>query len=332
MRTLLLVVALCAGVLLPPARALAAPPHDDPIQVEATLDQSTVRTGDQVKLKIAVMHPARVQLRFPDAAALQATGLEVIRTQPGQGSRSLDGTQTTVMEYMLAGFAPKTYDLPPIVIAYDAGNGVSGSITASPTLRLTVESVLAALPNASLRDIRPPLAVPGAVGLALRPIAAAALALALSLLTVLLVLRLLRRRYAIALPLPPPTPEMQVRAALQQAAEMLKAPHPDFLLFYTAVADAVRAYLEARTDLPALSSTTRELRRMMEARRTDRWHARIILGLLDECDSVKWAHYAPDTARAERALTMAYEVVELVGAGTEPEPPAVPLRPARAHG
>ena len=60
-------------------------------------------------------------------------------------------------------------------------------------------------------------------------------------------------------------------------------------------------------------------------RGTDRWHARIILGLLDECDSVKWAHYAPDANRAQRALTMAYEIVELVNADVAPTPGATPV-------
>ena len=64
------------------------------------------------------------------------------------------------------------------------------------------------------------------------------------------------------------------------------------------------------------------LRRDMELRGTDRWHARIILGLLDECDSVKWAHYAPDANRAQRALTMAYEIVELVNTDVAPTPGA----------
>ncbi len=313
-----------AGLLLAlPASALAAPPHDDPIAVTVTLDPAVTRTGDQTKLRVAVTHPARTVLQFPDAAAIQSDDVEVIRTQPGAGARALDGSQTTVTEYVLAGFAPGVYALPDLKVGYQTADGEKGTVVAKVPQRLTVESVLANTPNASLRDIKPPLELPRPPGVVTRPLATSALAAAAVLLALLIVRRLLRhRRITLPLPVPALTPEATVRRALDQAAAVISGPAPDYAAFYTTVSTAVRDYLERRTNLPVRAFTTRELRRHMEISGTDRWHARIILGLLDECDAVKWAHYAPDHARADRALTMAYEVVELVAGGDGAQPPA----------
>ena len=319
----LLLLALAGALLALPAGALAAPPHDDPITVTVTLDPAVTRTGDQTKLRVAVTHPARTVLQFPDAAAIQSDDVEVIRTQPGTGARALDGTQTTVTEYVLAGFAPGVYALPDLKVGYTTADGEKGTVVAKAPQRLTVESVLANTPNASLRDIKPPVEIARPPGVVTRPLATAALAAAAVVLALLVMRRLLRhRRITIPRLAPALTPEQAVRAALGDAAALVSGPSPNYGAFYTTVSTAVRDYLERRTTLPVRAYTTRELRRHMEISGTDRWHARIILGLLDECDAVKWAHYAPDHARSGRALTMAYEVVELVAGGNGGQPPA----------
>jgi hypothetical protein len=313
-----LLILLAVGWLAPVAVA-AAPLLDDPVAVEAALETATVRTGDHVKLTITATHPAGTRLQFPDAQALQATGLEVLRSQPGQGFRGLGGAQATSNVYTLAGFAPGVYPLPPLRMEYETPDGAKGVATAPVGLQLRVESVLAGLANPSLRDIRPPVAIPQPPGLLARPAAAAALVVALALLTVLLVRRWRRRLHAPALAPELATPEDRVRAKLRAAAELAAGAAPAYAAIYRQVSAAVRDYVEQRTGLPARTSTTRELRRAMERRSADRWHARIILGLLDECDAVQWAAYTPDAARAQRAITMAYEVVDLIEAAARPQ-------------
>jgi len=323
----LLLAALLLGMTTG-ARATAAPLLDDPIAVTVTVNASAVQTGDHVRLRVAVTHPQGAKLQFPEPATLQARNLEVLRVQPGQGARSLAGEVTTANEYVLAAFAPGAYRIPDVRVGYETADGATGTVTASHGLQLTVESVLASQPNASLQDIRPPLALPQPPGVQVRPLAQVALAIALPLLFLLLLRRLLRNRRAILQPVVVLSPEARVWGALQEAAGMLTAGSADFTAYYTAVSAAVREYLEARTDLMARAFTTRELRRSMELRGTDRWHARVILSLLDECDAVKWAHDARDLARAQRAMTMAHEVVDLVEAAAEPAPaPSPTLKP-----
>ncbi|MSQ09899.1 MAG: hypothetical protein EXR52_02690 [Dehalococcoidia bacterium] len=321
MRRLSLVLALVLVLLAPAPLSTAAPRLDDPITVTVTADVTTVRTGDQVKLRVSVAHAAGVKLQFPEPATLQSRTLEVLRVQAGQGARSLTGEITTTTEYVLAAFAPGDYPVPDVRVGYETADGMTGAVTATHGIRLTVESVLASQPNASLQDIRPPLGLPLPPGIQVRPIAQVALALALPLLALLLLRRLLRNRRVTLVPIAVLSPEARVRGALQEAAALLNEGAVEFAVYYTLLSTAVRAYLEERTDLPALSSTTRELRRRMELHGTDKWHARVILSLLDECDAVKWAHAGRDLARAQRAMTMAYEVVDLVEAAATPQPP-----------
>ena len=58
----------------------------------------------------------------------------------------------------------------PFYDVYETADGQRGEVTVQPTQTLTVNSVLASLPNASLRDIRPPVAIPQPPGSAVRTI------------------------------------------------------------------------------------------------------------------------------------------------------------------
>ena len=125
-RRLLPLLLFVVSLLMPlagPRRAHAAPLQDDPIKVEVALDPVDVMLGDQAKLRVAVTHHSTVKLTFPDQAAMATTGLDVVRVQPGQGSRSLDGTQTTVTEYVVTGFIPQVYTLPTVKVAYETADG-----------------------------------------------------------------------------------------------------------------------------------------------------------------------------------------------------------------
>jgi hypothetical protein len=46
----------------------------------------------------------------------------------------------------------------------------------------------------------------------------------------------------------------------------------------------------------------------------DRWQARLVGGLLRECDAIVYAGYLPASARADGNLTTAYEIVEMTRA------------------
>jgi len=95
--------------------------------------------------------------------------------------------------------------------------------------------------------------------------------------------------------------------------------------YYAALSVVVRRYLTARFEFPAFALTTAEMEGRMTGEGIDRWQARLVTGLLVECDAVRYAQYIPAQQRARDDLGLAYEIVEVgrpqpVVAEVEPPP------------
>ena len=107
------------------------------------------------------------------------------------------------------------------------------------------------------------------------------------------------------------------------------------------MAVTLRNYLTERFGFPAFALTTTEMQDEMVRRGIDRWQARIVGGLLNQCDAVVYARYRPAIERADADLTAAYEIVEMSRPGaSQPKQEAgghvrfadpYLLRAARAH-
>ena len=79
---------------------------------------------------------------------------------------------------------------------------------------------------------------------------------------------------------------------------------------YRTLSSVVRGALGSKYGFPASSLTTPELKRRMESAGVDRWQARLVGGLLEECDAVVYAGYRPAGERRNADLNMAREIVE----------------------
>jgi hypothetical protein len=106
------------------------------------------------------------------------------------------------------------------------------------------------------------------------------------------------------------TPEDRARAALDQIETDPRTP-AEYTAYYARIAEVVRSYLTERFDFPAFALTTTELQPAMLRNQLDRWQARLVGGLLSQCDFVVYAHYRPARERADADLTAAYEIVEI---------------------
>jgi hypothetical protein len=80
---------------------------------------------------------------------------------------------------------------------------------------------------------------------------------------------------------------------------------------YRVMSSVVKTELARRYNLRATALTSNELRRRLEDRGVDRWQARLVGGLLEECDAVIYAGYRPAAERRQADLTMAREIVEV---------------------
>ena len=297
------------ALLLHGVPAVAEPVVAADILLEVTLERTSVRLGDPVALRLVVTHPAQTNLAFPDVAALQSTGLEVLRVLPGQDSRAFADSLTTVLEYPIVGFAPQVHVLAPAVLAvgYETQDGQRGMVQPPDPVILTVASVLADVENPTLRGIRPPVALP-------EPFTALSPAVPVALLATAVVLLVIyarngRRQRPLSLAA---TPEQRAREALQAAAASLSGPRPDYVLFHCQVDGATRKYLAERTDLPTLTATTRELQRYVAQNGTERQQADLLLNVLKACDGARWAHEYSGLAAAHETLGLAFQLIDSI--------------------
>jgi len=291
-RRFVLAAALACAALLSGSSARA----DDSVH----LTRNSALLGEQVVMTLRVTAPrgATVELTpgTPSWTGVELAGVESVSQVP-QGD-----SVVWVIEARVAPFLPGEFDFAPsvaIVQASEARNVTLPAVrfTAVPTLGPDAELALTPLPG--------PVAIGGAESPLLRPaivIGALLGAALLGLLTWFIVRRVrksLRRPGAgPAAPALPPS--------LEGAAGLL---HTDPVTAYRMMSAVVKAELARRYSLRATALTSTELRRKLEAS-GDRWQARLVSGLLEECDSVIYAGYRPAGERREADLTMAREIVE----------------------
>ncbi|MFQ5879319.1 MAG: hypothetical protein ACE5IZ_03980 [Dehalococcoidia bacterium] len=311
---LVLVLALSA------ATTRAAPPAQPP-EVTATVDVDQVTVGDRITLTVAVRHAADVRVELPQTV----TGLgdlEVVEALPLEEAVAADGSGEIRLTYAVAAFRTGDLNLAFPPIAYVSGDGTRGEAVA-PVIPIRVESVLpAGQPPVDIQDLKPQLSVPGDGVAFTRPLLAALVATAVALGMGRLALYW-HQRPRLKPPLPPPpspaaSPEEVARADLERIAALDLIARDDYKGFYSGVAACIRRYLTEQYGFPAVAMTTAELEAQMVGWGLDRWQARLVSGLLSECDAVVYARYVPAAARAEGTLDMAYEVVAMASpAGQE---------------
>lgn len=292
------------SLLLTPVSVGAEPSTG--VQVTVTLGPGVFTVGDVIPLHLLVQYPSDFQVQLPPLGPLLGN-LEVLKEE--RKEEDLNGERRLQVLLAVTAFAPGSHDVPSIPVIYRDAGGGQGEAMSSP-LVVSVGSVLPAGPlSGDIRDLKPQVDFPLGVTpfLPLAPWVGGSLAAALVAYLLAHVaaerLRTLKRGEA-----PPTAQEVALRELKRiESLEILKK--EDTKALFSLVSRCVRQYLESRYSLRALSSTTEELRHEMARRQVDRWQARMVYGLLTECDSVKFGEYQPARSRAESTLTLAYEIV-----------------------
>lgn len=300
-------------VSLASAVAAAAPPSQAPVVVEASADRDRATVGDRITLTVVVRLAPGVQVELP-ATPTVLGDLEVLDAPPPQDILATDGSREVRLTYVVAAFRTGPLSLAPPPIAYTTGDGAKSEAAAAP-IAIQVASVLpAGQPPSDIRDLKPQLALPGEAATPLWPIGAGLGAAALGLATAWLALRLRRRARTRPRREPAPaTPSLEelALAELELIAARELVGGGDYKGFYASVAGCIRRYLTERYRFSAAAMSTSELEAEMTKHGVDHWQARLVVGLLAECDAVVYARYLPAAARVETSLAMAYEVLQL---------------------
>lgn len=291
-------LALCLiAVVLLPASAAYAQEGDT-----ATASTSTTRIGDRfvVVLEVETEPGASVEV---DPLAPAWHGMQLVAVQSIESTEQ-DGALHHRIELLMAAFDPGELTLTPAVLITRDGLVSRREL---PSFGLSVRTTLpeGALPI--LIDPPRPAAIGGAQSPFLIPgiVAGSVFTLLAVLFAGYHLVRSLANRPRKVVPVPLAEPEW-TPGELPPVEHLLSDP----VRAYRVLGSTVRESLASRYGFPARALTTRELITRMQEEGIDRWQARLVAGLLENCDSVVYAGYfpAPDRRRADH--TMAVEILE----------------------
>ena len=302
--TLAVTLVLIAGV------APLAVHAQGPIDVELTASPSEVTVGDVIELTLRVTHPEGYQVA-PVVLPREWGDLEVMTQTELETSGIGDGTEVTVQTIEAAVYSPGVFETPEITVTVRDQAGRSFEEQA-PRASLRVVSVLQDGDD-TLRDIRAQATLPGP---AIWPWIVGGLLLAL--LAAIAGWALYRKLRSDGVPPAEPAPVLDPRSPyeivvgeLDRIASLRLPEARRFKEHYTLVSDALRMYMTALYRVPALDLTTVELAARLSRLNVELEHVEREMRLLDECDLVKFARYAPEIVEAQQIVPRGRDLVEL---------------------
>lgn len=296
-RPILLLVFVLGGIL-PGAQVSAQSADEDRVE----LRRASALLGEHLSATVRVSAPAGAVVEITPGTPSWG-GVELVTTaSPSVVTRGAESLW--IFEVKIAPLLPGEVAFAPTVVI------VSGAEVATRTLppvTLTVLPTLGPDDPLELTPLLPPVAIPGAESPLLRPAIAAGAVVGIALLTLLawiLAKRWMHRpRRVVVRPVVAPDPP-----GLQTAEAVIDT---DPVSAYRVMSSVVKTELARRYNLRATALTSNELRRRLEDQGVDRWQARLVGGLLEECDAVIYAGYRPAAERRQADLTMAREIVEV---------------------
>lgn len=289
-RLLFLVIALVALLGAAPAGA------DNSVH----LSRTTSLIGEQLGVTIKVVVPAGATVELTPGTP-SWSGVDIVTVKSVSSSPQADGV-LWVIEAVVAPFIPGDISFGPTVSVVQGPDATSLTL---PPVAVRVRSTLAAGDPLELSPLPAPAAIEGAESQFLKPaLVGGGLLTAVILIAASWLLgRLIRRR----LRRPPVSVPAEAPRTLEGAEQLIDA---DPVAAYRLMSIVVKTELARRHGLRATALTTSELRARLESG-GDRWQARLVSGLLEECDSVIYAGYRPAAERRQADLTMAREIVEV---------------------
>lgn len=280
------------------------------VTVEARVTQDQATVGDRIGFEITVRTPPAWTASVPDLP-LRVGDLDLVERLSNQVS--LDGTERRY-RYVLSPFYVGDLWVPPVKVSYRAPDGTQ-SFVYTDALPVHVVSVIpAGDPGNAVHDLLPQAELSGEPFVFPKEFAITAGAVASAMLALLLIVRRLLRSAGQRRAVRPvlASAEDLARVALDHLSAGGLPTRRTLKPYYGTLAQVVRRYLTERYAFPAIALTTSEMEERMARAGLDRWQARLVSGLLTECDSVHYAQYIPAQQRAEHDLSLAYEIIEVM--------------------
>lgn len=273
-------------------------------EVVVQVDTARVTLGDPIQLTLRLRFRQEEQPWLP---SLPSSWLQGFSVRPGgqEGPKEVDGGREVVQHLELRLYELGRRQIPPLAVAFVQASGDTLWRTSRP---VEIEAVSVRTPqDTALRDIKPPVEIPGGLPLWLAVLLASmALAGGGGLLY-----GIWRRRRRSEIPPPPPEP-MDYAAEFVRIANLGLVEKGDFKTYYSLLADNLRQYLEQSLGVEAMERTTSELSASLVGIELDREIAGQIEDYLRFADLVKFARLLPQLDRARRAPEAGIAIVRAV--------------------
>lgn len=291
--------------------------------IEATVDKDKLTVGDPFTYTVNMLLPAGAQADLP-AEKAKFKGLEVRNYQPMQIPQA-DGSQQIVLRYTLVCFDVGIAGIKDFRVPVRMPKGETEKWLAPP-VEVKIESVLPKQGQTQPKGFIGPIMLASSWT---QWLWAGLIALLVIAAVVVGILLWRRRRQS------GPAGELERilapdAAALQALGRLRRddlVAAGQFLPFYQRLDEILRAWLQARFDIPALERTTLGTWYFLRVRHeADAWR-NDYLGLLQAADRVKYANLPPAHAEAYAHVEQAEGVI---AAARPPEPE--PASPAAAVG
>ena len=287
---LLLVVALIA---LPAAAQNQVFVEVGVAELEAGAAIPPIFVGDALPVEVRVVHPTGVRL-IPIDLLGEWGDVEVLSVLPPVVSTVDEATEQTIQQINVTAWEVGDYQTPPLDFKLSDQQGNLYDVSAE-TIQFSVQTILTP-EDVELRDLKPQASLPFLTSPYVRYALVALGLVGLGLLAFI-------GRTALKMRTQPeaPTPVIDTRPAHVVALAELGATEQKGLIeegqyqqYYTEISDTLRRYLESAFRIPAVESTTFEIREALKsADILNTTNQRHLIGLLQEADLVKFADFAP---------------------------------------
>ncbi|MCW5979441.1 MAG: hypothetical protein KIT09_15295 [Bryobacteraceae bacterium] len=283
--------------------------ENGPASLTLQLSRRQITVADNVELRLEAEAPEGQSVEFPELG--NKTGEFAVTGSETSPPRLLENDRIAVSRaWTLEPFLPGEYEIPPLKVRF----GAAGIETERQTVRVT--STLQEGQKADLREIGPPVELPGLSGWVYFLLGLSAATLAFG------AYALWRRRNA----------AKKARAALpaheSALAALRKLMAEDLIgkgqakLFYQRVSAILRHYIEDRFALRAPERTTEEF--LNDLRNNQALLSRqkeLLKRFLEHCDMVKFAEYQPSRAEVDDTLNTCAQFIAETRPLESPEAP-----------
>ena len=293
-----------AAFVLPPAPVGAAP------SLTMWVDSTRAALGTPIGLTIRLRYEQGAASRVPDLSTLIKDALvRPLASEPelvGVGQVEVD------LRYDLRFYQLGHQRIPEIEVVFTRSAGDTSIRTAGP---VEVEIVaVREVDDIELRDIKPPVAVPGGI-----PVWLAVVVVLVALIVAAGLIWRSRRRPGVGHALPPPALPVEYAAEFTRIAAMGLLERGAFKVYYSLLSQTLRRFLEQRCPgLAAVEQTTEEIARAVEAFEISPETVQEISDFLGAADLVKFAHAEPSLESARQASDVGVRIVAALIAGTDP--------------